>query len=136
MTIHMLTAALALLLHRGPIPEPVATAIESACHAESVAHPVDENACVSLVTFYASRESAYRAAAVGDGGRSCSILQQRCSRIRGLSLTEQVALWLRDLRASSLASVDSDAKRAAHRARLAASLLDTVTRERVAERQP
>jgi hypothetical protein len=127
MTIHALTLALAALLHRGPIPAPVAAAIEAACHVEASKYPVDEASCVSLVETYASRESAYRADAVGDHGRSCSILQQDCRRIRGLSLTAQVALWLSDLRASSLASLSGfgrGGRRVAdHRERLAVALL-------------
>ena len=139
MTIHALTAALAILLHRGPIPVPVAQAIETACHAEAARYPVDEATCVALVETYASRESNYRTDAVGDGGKSCSVMQQNCARIRGKSLTEQIGMWLSDLRASSLASLSGygrGGKRIArHRAALAAQLLQRA-QAGVAEAQP
>lgn len=77
----------------------------------------------SRMAVYAWKESNLRPLVVGDGGRSCGVWQMSCSRVAQLSVQEQAALWLRDVRASSLAAVDSSAKRAALRTRLAEELL-------------
>jgi hypothetical protein len=83
----------------------------------------DERMAAVMAT-YAWRESSLQLRVVGDGGRSCGVWQEACSRIAGLSLEQQAALWLSDVRASSLAAVDSSPSRAARRERLAVALLD------------
>jgi hypothetical protein len=132
MTLKAVVLAVALLAHRGAPPSSVVDAIATACSEEAQRAPVDVAQCVSLMTLYGAKESSWRPV-YGDGGRSYGYWQEPSAIATKLDALGQARYWLRVLRLSSLASVDSDAKRAAHRARLAASLLDTVTREDAAD---
>jgi hypothetical protein len=113
-TLPAIILAVAALLHRGtPSPDVVA----------AIASVSDSPETAALLTVYSGHESSYRPGAVGDAGRSCGLVQLRCEWVRGLTIRQQLALWLRLVRASSLASVDSSAKRAAYRERLSRHLL-------------
>ena len=117
MTLAALVIAIAAQLGRGTPSPAVVDAIASATTDEHEA---------ALLTVYAAYESAYRPGAVGDGGRSCGVWQQACARVSGLPLETQARIWLSDVRASSLAAVDSSARRAARRQRLAERALAAV----------
>jgi len=92
--------------------------------ADAIAAVAGDEQTAALLSVYAWRESSLQPHVVGDGGRSCGVWQMACSRIQGLSLTQQAALWLSDVRASSLAAVDSSPSRAARRTDFAMKLLD------------
>lgn len=114
-----LILALAALLHRGtPRPETV----------DAIASSGATDYEVALLVVYAARESSWRPDAVGDGGRSCGTWQQSCTRVAGMIEAQRARVWLSDVRASSLAAVDSSPSRAARRAKLAAEMLGRVGR--------
>lgn len=108
----MLTAlvtAIALQLHRGPVPADVASAIASACAHEAAIGPADPAVCVSLVTTYMAHESGYSDAPApqswdGRSGVSCSYLQLPC-RWGKHSAEWQARAWLALLRRGTLAGL-------------------------------
>jgi hypothetical protein len=108
---------------RLPQAPAIARAIETAVSEDFARGYVDAPLEAAVVAVYAARESSLRPGVRGDGGKSCGLLQLRCSLVRGMTLTEQVRLWLRLVHASSLGSVDSSPKRAARRLRIASRLL-------------
>jgi hypothetical protein len=59
------------------------------------------NEDAALVAYWAWRESSLNPGAVGDGGRSYGVLQQRGSWARTASLVAQVRAWKRLLRAGA-----------------------------------
>lgn len=59
-------------------------------------------------------------------GVSCGPWQEPCAIVRKLTLGGQARWWLREMRVSGLASVDSDAKRAERRRELARGALAQV----------
>lgn len=109
--------AIAVLIGRGTPSNEVVSAIAGAVETPEEA---------ALMTLYAALESSYKQDAVGDGGRSCGIWQQQCTRIAGFDLQERARIWLYDVRQFGLASVDSSAKRAAKRQKRAYDLLSRV----------
>lgn len=115
--------ALAPGAERLPQAPAIAAAIETAVSEDAVRGYVDVPLEAAVLAVYTVRESSLRPGVRGDGGASCGVLQLRCALVRGLSLTDQVRLWLRLVHASSLGSVDSSPKRAARRERLAERLL-------------
>ena len=117
MTLSALVLAVAAALHRGTPPPAVVLAIVNAADSPETA---------ALLTVYVAHESSFRTDAIGDGGRSCGLVQLRCEWTQGLSAEAQLKLWLRLVRASSLSSVDSSPTRAAKRQRLATKLLAEV----------
>lgn len=89
---------------------------------------------LSLLTLYAWRESMAREnprpwSWDAKSGVSCGPWQEPCAIVRKLSLSEQARYWLRELRASGLASLDSSPKRAARRGALAAQALQDALME-------
>lgn len=86
---------------------------------------------VSLLTVYAwfeSNASSHPRAYSWDAkaGKSCGAWQEPCSFAKTASALEQARYWLRELRASGLASVDSSPARAAKRQALAEAALASV----------
>jgi hypothetical protein len=126
MSLPALIAALALLLHRGPVPTQVSRAIAHACTEEASRYPVDAEQCAALVTVYASRESNYRPGIYGDSGRSYGLLQLPSVWATELDTVGQVRAWLAMLRRGSLSGLDSSPRRAARRLALASALLEQV----------
>ena len=130
MSLSAIVLAIASQLGRGTPSPPVVDAIASGCEQEAARHPVDAGACVALVTTYVALESGYLTRPHAwswdaKGGVSCSVLQLPCAISRDPA--SDVRTWLTNLRRSSLASVDSSPRRAAHRQRLAEKLLARVT---------
>lgn len=113
--------ALGVLLQLAPGGEKLAApAAEAIAHA--VDHEDDPERWAALLAVYVFRESSMRPEAVGDGGRSCGLVQLRCEWTAHLDPEGQLRLWLRLVHASSLGSVDSSPSRAARRAALAERL--------------
>jgi len=123
----MRTLILALWALLAPGSQRFPSAVEI---ADAITFAVEgDETTASKMAVYAWKESNLRPFVTGDGGRSCGVWQMACSRIAGKSVREQAVLWLRDVRESSLASVDSSPKRAAAREALARRLLDRVHEE-------
>jgi hypothetical protein len=83
---------------------------------------------VALLTTYAWLESAGRVNPKAwswdaRAGVSCGPWQEPCGAVRQLSLVGQANFWLRELRTSGLASLDSNAKRAEKRLAMAKNAL-------------
>jgi hypothetical protein len=133
-TLHALILAVAALVGRGTPPAPVVDAIDTACTEEAARAPVDPEACAALMTVYGARESSWRAV-YGDHGRSYGYWQEPAAIARQLDALGQARYWLRVLRESSLASVDSSPARARVRLALSRRLLGEVL-VGVAERMP
>ena len=105
----------------------IATAIESAVSSDPVApFTGSREGDAAVLAYYALRESWLTIHAVGDGGRSCGVVQLRCEWTTGLDVAAQVKLWLRLVHASSLGAVDSSKTRAAARQKKALALLAKV----------
>jgi hypothetical protein len=105
----------------------IAAAIESAVSSDPVApFTGSREGDAAVLAYYALRESWLTIHAVGDGGRSCGVVQLRCEWTTGLDVAAQVKLWLRLVHASSLGAVDSSKTRAAARQKRALALLAKV----------
>jgi hypothetical protein len=87
---------------------------------------------VALLTTYAWFESAGRvdptpASWDARAGKSCGPWQEPCAAVRRLTLVGQAQFWLRELRSSGLASVDSSRARAERRLTMARNALARAT---------
>ena len=119
------------LIHPGAPTMPDAPAIAAAIEAAVANDPAapftgSREGDGAVLAYYALRESWLTIHAVGDGGRSCGVVQLRCEWTTGLDVAAQVKLWLRLVHASSLEAVDSSKTRAAARQRKALALLAKV----------
>lgn len=119
------------LIHPGAPTMPDAPAIAAAIEAAVANNPAapftgSREGDGAVLAYYALRESWLTIHAVGDGGRSCGVVQLRCEWTTGLDVTGQIKLWLRLVHASSLGAVDSSKTRAAARQRKALALLAKV----------
>ena len=113
-----------------PYAEPaVLEAIASSCDHEAAVHPVDARACVALMVVYGERESGLRAhprAWSWDARSGLAVGPWQQWGAGGLTLRQQADRWLASLRVMGLARLDSSARRAAGRQRLAARLLASI----------
>jgi len=113
--------ALGVLLQLAPGGEKLAAPAADII-ARAVDHEAEPERWAALLAVYVVRESSMRPDAVGDGGRSCGLVQLRCEWTAHLDAEGQLRLWLRLVHASSLGAVDSSPSRAARRAELAERL--------------
>lgn len=103
---------------------------EDLARAVEAAHVFDRELLASTIAVYAVDESGVRmhpeaSSHDAKGGQSCGLLQEPCAFTRlHPTAAEQARWWVWCVTHSSLASVDSDAKRAADRLALATKLLE------------
>ena len=119
-----LILAILALLHPSAPKMSDARVVDAIAEA-SISASLEEVALLTTYAWYESRAAVEPHPYSWDAkaGVSCGPWQEPCAVVRKLTLGGQARYWLTELRASGLASVDSDPKRAERRRALALAAL-------------
>jgi hypothetical protein len=116
------------MLHATP-DETISDAIVSAVEQ---AHIFDQDLAAATMAVYSALESGNRMHPEAwswdaKAGRACGPWQEPCAIVRQWSAARQARYWVRCVRSSSLASVDSSPSRARRRLELAVTAIEHVS---------